>query len=124
MNVAAVDKNVLAGDVAGLGRNQEQNHGGNLFGLRHALAKRNFGDDVLEFFLWIGKRVEPPLVKGSHDFSGNEGVHAHAVREQFASPVAREGEDCSFCGSVAGGFPLASHGDLGGDVYDVALRFF
>ena len=79
---------------------------------------------MLEFFLWIGKRVEPPLVKGSHDFSGNEGVHAHAVREQFASPVAREGEDCSFCGSVAGGFPLAGHGDLGRDVYDVALRFF
>src|SRR2546430_9147572 len=38
-----------------------------LFRSRHALAKWNFGDDVLEFFLGIGKRVEPPFVKGSQD---------------------------------------------------------
>src|SRR5205807_9564456 len=47
MNVAAVDKNVLAGDVAGLGRDQGQKQCCNLFGLRSALAKWKLGDDVL-----------------------------------------------------------------------------
>src|SRR5690242_3812384 len=124
MDVTAVNENMLAGDMAGLWRNQEQNHGGNFVGLGHAFAERNFGDDVLKFFLGVGKRVQPPLVKRSHDFGGNERVDAHAVGEQFAGPVAGKGEDCTFCGSVAGGFALAGHGDFGGDVDDVALRFF
>src|SRR5919108_1021066 len=42
MHVTAVNENMLAGDVAGLRRNQEQDHGGDFFGLRHALAKRDF----------------------------------------------------------------------------------
>src|SRR5215510_10654254 len=103
MDVAAVDENVLAGDVAGLRRNQEQHHGRDFLGLRHALAERNFRNDVLELLFGIGKRAEPPLVERSHDFGGNERVDAHAVGKQFAGPVAHEGEDRTFRGSVAGG---------------------
>src|SRR5690348_1999065 len=124
MDVAAVNENMLASNVAGLRRNEKQNHGGDFFGLRHALAEWNFGDDMLQFFLRIGKRAEPPLVKWRHDFGGDNGVDAHAVREQFASPVSREREDRAFGGSVTRSFALASHGDLRGDVDNAALRLF
>src|SRR5258707_10245445 len=84
----AVNKNVLPGDVTGLRRNQKQDHGGNFFRLRHSFSERNLRNNVLQFFLRIGKRVEPPLVKRSHHLGRDNRVHAHAVGEQLRRPIA------------------------------------
>jgi hypothetical protein len=42
MGVAAVNKQVLTGDVAGLFRDQKDHHRGDLFGASHAFSQRHF----------------------------------------------------------------------------------
>src|SRR5256885_13036188 len=53
------------------------------------------------------------LIKRGHDFGRNDRVHAHAIGEQFASPVSRERENGALCGGIPGGLALAGHGHFG-----------
>src|SRR6202008_866049 len=102
MGVAAIDEDVLAGDVGGLRRNEEKDHGGDFVGLGHAFAERDFGNDAIKLFFRVGELVDPPFVERRENFGGNQGVDANAAREQFGSPIASERENCAFRGRVAG----------------------
>src|SRR6266699_4406048 len=66
VHVAAVHKNMLAGDVTGAAGNEKYYHRGDLVGRGHSLFQRNLGKDGFEFFVGIWKGIEPLAIKRCH----------------------------------------------------------
>src|SRR6516165_1260043 len=71
MGISGVNKDVLAGNVAGSCRNQEHHHVGDLFRLGHSFSQRNLGNDPGQLFLGIWKSGEPLLIEWRGHFRGN-----------------------------------------------------
>ncbi len=80
--------------------------------------------DCIEGGLGIGEGGDPAVVLGRHDFGGEDGVDANAVRGELCGPFTGEGELRAFGGGIGGGVALAGERDFGADVHDGAAGCF
>src|SRR5258708_1634193 len=79
VHVSAIHEQMLAGDVCGARRKQEDYHGRDLIGRGHSMLQRDLCQNGLKLLFRVGKCAEPPPVQRGHYLCGNNRVHADAV---------------------------------------------
>jgi hypothetical protein len=93
---AAVDGDIGAGDVRGVGGSQESDEVGDLLGLGSPPEECRLGAGIEQFAIGcVGV-----------DGSWRDGVDADAGGPVFGGPGAGEGGQCGFRGTVGGGVGL------------------
>ena len=122
VDVAAINIEVLAGDVSCAWREEEARHRRDLLGQRHPVSQGDVREDFGLFGGGIGEAVEPLPVERRHHFGRDDGVDANAAGQQLDGPLTGEREDGTLGRGVAGGVALAGNGGLAGDVEDRAVR--
>src|SRR5258708_21101547 len=118
MDISAIHKPMLPGDMSGLARQQEDRDRGDFLRLGHSLAERNLGDDGLEFFFRIRKRAQPLAVERGHYFSRDHCVYPYAIRQQFNGPFSPERQHPSLGGSISFRASLSRHRQPGARIDD------
>ena len=92
---AAVDRQHLAGDVAGGGAGEEEDAGGDVFGEAEPLG----GDSLFHF---VENRVAQGLGHLAFDEAGADGVDRHFAAGELAAEAAGEADEAGFGGGVVG----------------------